>query len=81
MSLDALNHVAGFSWGRRVQGYGAIGGKIGFALAAPFKVVVRWHHRSSQRLALLALDQRMLDDIGLTRANAEAEAAKPFWRE
>jgi uncharacterized protein YjiS (DUF1127 family) len=32
-----------------------------------------------QRRALLALDQHMLNDIGLTRHQADAEAARPVW--
>ena len=36
--------------------------------------------RRSQRLALRALDDRLLADIGISRADAHAEAAKPFWR-
>lgn len=39
-----------------------------------------WQERASQRHALRQLDDRMLKDIGLTRADTEAEAAKPFWR-
>lgn len=34
-------------------------------------------HRSRTRLA--ALDDRLLADIGLDRARAEAEAARPVW--
>ncbi len=34
---------------------------------------------SRQRRALAALDDRLLDDIGLTRAQAEAEVRKGFW--
>lgn len=32
------------------------------------------------RQVLLGLDDRQLDDIGITRAEALQEAAKPFWR-
>jgi hypothetical protein len=32
-----------------------------------------------QRLHLRELDDRMLDDIGVTRSQAEAEADRPFW--
>lgn len=32
-----------------------------------------------QRRALLALDAHLLDDIGLTRAEAMDEAAPPLW--
>lgn len=36
--------------------------------------------RRRQRVALAALDDHALRDIGLTRHQAEREAAKPFWR-
>lgn len=39
-----------------------------------------WHERMRQRRALLALDDRMLQDIGLSRADVHAESNKPFWR-
>lgn len=42
-------------------------------------VLNTWYGRYSQRHALLQLDERLLADIGLTRAEAEAEAGKPFW--
>jgi len=32
-----------------------------------------------QRRALAALDDRLLDDVGLTREQAQAEARKGFW--
>ena len=36
--------------------------------------------RSGQREALSTLDDQLLDDIGVTRQQANAEAAKPFWK-
>jgi uncharacterized protein YjiS (DUF1127 family) len=39
-----------------------------------------WLQRYRQRRALARLDQRLLRDIGVTAADAAAEAAKPFWR-
>jgi uncharacterized protein YjiS (DUF1127 family) len=36
--------------------------------------------RSRQREALSDLDDRLLDDIGVTRQQATVEAAKPFWK-
>jgi uncharacterized protein YjiS (DUF1127 family) len=36
--------------------------------------------RSRQREALLRLDDHLLEDIGVTRQQANAEAAKPFWK-
>ena len=40
-----------------------------------------WRRRSRDRAELAALDERTLADIGLTRADAEFLANKPFWRE
>ena len=40
-----------------------------------------WRQRSRARAELAELDDRMLKDIGLTRADAEFLANKPFWRE
>ena len=41
-----------------------------------------WAERRRQRIALreLAEDKHLLSDIGLTREQALAESAKPFWR-
>ncbi|WP_425450320.1 DUF1127 domain-containing protein [Virgifigura deserti] len=42
--------------------------------------IAGWIGRRAQRRALAALDDRLLRDIGKTRAEAMAEARKPFWR-
>jgi uncharacterized protein YjiS (DUF1127 family) len=39
-----------------------------------------WQERSAERRRLGAFDNRMLGDIGIDRATAATEAAKPFWR-
>lgn len=36
--------------------------------------------RARERRQLSELDPRMLKDIGLNRADAERESAKPFWQ-
>jgi len=38
-----------------------------------------WYRRYCQRQALRGLDDHMLTDIGITRAEADREARKPFW--
>ena len=43
-------------------------------------LLMDWHERARQRRALLTLDDRMLKDIGISRAEAEHEACQPFWR-
>jgi uncharacterized protein YjiS (DUF1127 family) len=46
----------------------------------PATVKVAWRRWHSRNL-LSQLDDHMLKDIGLTRADAWHEASKPFWRE
>jgi uncharacterized protein YjiS (DUF1127 family) len=41
--------------------------------------VREWNERSRQRHRLLELDDRLLRDIGLTRADVKREIDKPFW--
>ena len=40
-----------------------------------------WRRRAHDRAELASLDDGMLRDIGLTRADAEFLSNKPFWRE
>jgi len=41
--------------------------------------LLHWHELARQRRALLALSEHMLKDIGISRAEAEREASRPFW--
>jgi uncharacterized protein YjiS (DUF1127 family) len=41
----------------------------------------KWYDRSRERQALLSMDDHMLHDIGLSRADIWDEARKPFWQE
>jgi uncharacterized protein YjiS (DUF1127 family) len=45
-----------------------------------FEVVSGMFQRQHQRQALLELEDHLLDDLGLTREQAEQEARKPFWK-
>ena len=47
---------------------------------AAYGTLAAWNRREAQRRHLLELDERLLRDVGLSREDAEAEAAKPFWR-
>ncbi|AWK87673.1 DUF1127 domain-containing protein [Azospirillum thermophilum] len=40
-----------------------------------------WRQRMITRRELAQLDDRMLQDIGFSRCDAEIEMNKPFWRE
>ena len=41
--------------------------------------LLRWQELAQQRRRLLSLDDRMLKDIGITRAEAMREGMRPFW--
>jgi uncharacterized protein YjiS (DUF1127 family) len=43
-------------------------------------LLLTWHERSRERRHLRSLSTHMLRDIGLSRADVEGEAGKPFWR-
>jgi len=44
------------------------------------QVLKRMRDRWQQRQALLDLEDRLLDDIGITLEQAEGEARTPFWK-
>ena len=46
-----------------------------------FASLREWRRRSRERHELARLDERMLRDIGLSHAQREFLANKPFWRE
>ena len=43
-------------------------------------MVALWHHRHRSRRHLAALDDRELDDVGLSRDERRAECRKRFWQ-
>ena len=56
-------------------------GKGGHGWFGQMGMIIRtWLERSRQRYALGALDDRMLSDIGVSRAEAGREAEKWFWQ-
>jgi uncharacterized protein YjiS (DUF1127 family) len=44
------------------------------------EIINFWIERSRQRRALGKLDQRELDDVGISREDAARETMKHFWR-
>lgn len=78
MNSGTLNHVASPFWGLRSR---AAAGRPVNGLTALIAISALWLARSRQRRQLLTLDDRMLADIGISRADAQAEARKPFWRD
>ena len=55
---------------------------VASTLALQFaNTVVRWSDRSKQRKTLKQLTDQQLDDIGVSRTRATAEANKRFWQQ
>jgi uncharacterized protein YjiS (DUF1127 family) len=44
-----------------------------------FELLAQWQERARQRRHLQVLDDRLLRDIGLSRADVESESSKRFW--
>ena len=45
-----------------------------------FSLLLAWQERAAQRRMLQQLDDYMLRDMGLSRADVAREADKPVWR-
>lgn len=69
--MDSVNRFAGVVRDPAGSSHGV--------LVPFFKLFWQWRERSRQRRALLELDDRLLSDIGIGRAEAEREAVRPFW--
>ncbi len=54
--------------------------KLALTLAAAVEAPAIWHERLRMRHELAQLDERMLRDIGIARADIWRELDKPFWR-
>jgi uncharacterized protein YjiS (DUF1127 family) len=50
------------------------------ALWGILDILCTWQESARQRHALLAMDDHMLKDIGISRAAADLEGSKPFWQ-
>jgi uncharacterized protein YjiS (DUF1127 family) len=76
MSAIRFEDVDGRIAGTRRSAHSA-----GHAAGRLFGALREWRRRSKGRAQLAAMDDRMLADIGISRADAEFLADKPFWRE
>ena len=55
--------------------------RIGVALFGRVGASVwTWQNRYNARQHMAMLDDRLLDDVGLTRADIDQVAERPFWR-
>ncbi len=50
------------------------------AAYAHWRTMLLWQQRAEERQRLADLSDHILRDVGLTRAEAESESDKPFWK-
>ncbi len=55
-------------------------GSLPISMAEVLALVGSWYQRARQRRQLAELSDRQLADIGISRAEARAEAQRPFWQ-
>lgn len=77
-SPDSFAH-ASFQAGAPGASGGFFHRLVGLPLAA-LETLLVWQERVSERQRLRRMDDHMLKDMGISRADAEREAAVPFWR-
>jgi len=65
----------------RTSAPGGRGASPGSRAASLLRYILTWSDRIRQRRALQALDDWVLKDIGLSRADVMHEYDKPFWQE
>jgi uncharacterized protein YjiS (DUF1127 family) len=61
------------SWTRFVH---AVDGRLDVMV----DTLLTWQRRHKDRMHLMSLDDRLLRDIGISYADVDREASKPFWR-
>ena len=57
------------------------GRKLQRIVAALGEIIIGWQERAASRAHLATLDDHMLRDVGLSRADVEREVSLPFWRQ
>ncbi len=73
-----LHHIA---QGRRPATLGRIARAFASKLLQISDTAMLWRERTRQRRALGRLNDYMLKDLGLSRADAGREGGKRFWKE
>jgi uncharacterized protein YjiS (DUF1127 family) len=68
------------SWNATIRPRRRDGPMVAAGIGRVLGLTATWRRRARDRYALLAMSERDLRDIGVTRFDAVREAEKPFWR-
>ena len=72
--------MQGLAWGQAAGRGKELGNGLRQIVMATILVLETWAERRRQRQTLAALPAALLRDVGITAAEAQGEAMKPFWR-
>ena len=79
--MSGLQHVSNLNSGSAVARRGVVLARTMLTGLRRLAVTIdAMHTRHRARLHLQTLDDRMLKDLGLSRADISRESSKPFWR-
>jgi uncharacterized protein YjiS (DUF1127 family) len=81
--MSASNAMGCGAAAERVDGNATplrLGVGIGSLLIRVLDIFGDWQDRAAERRQLSRLEDRLLADIGIDRATAMTEGAKPFWK-
>lgn len=78
--MDTLDQPTGSEWAAGSPRTQRARNAATETLIALFDRLAEWQQLARQRRELRQMSDRELKDVGLSRADAEREAAKPFWR-
>ncbi len=76
LSNNGRSQMSDITAGRLVRNGVSLSGR----LAAGWRAMARAIERRASRRNLAELDDRMLKDLGISRAQAEFEASRPVWQ-
>lgn len=74
-----MAHRMGTIGGRGFGPRGRLGAHMARLMRTALEALLVFEDRRRSRRHLLGLSEHMLKDLGLSRAEVEAETGKPFW--
>lgn len=74
---NQLNAIDTIDISGRLSGFG---GTVTRAVRRGVNVLLTWQQRARERQLLACMDDHILRDLGLSRADVMREHVKPFWR-
>ena len=80
MKISSSGTFCGISETKPASAAGSLPVAIARWSGRGFDLLMQWHGRMAQRRQLSELNERLLNDIGVTRIDACRESSKPFWQ-